>query len=147
MTWLVGTSGQLEESDSTVQGRYPGVAPSRALGSHFSSSVAKRMEGRGQGQIHLNKAQLSPEGLTDLIPRVLPCYLMAVCSRDFPVGVRPLSVEFRAGKASKGLPGPHWSPHHPPLVSMRSQEQAATSGNTMFTVASAVGHSHSGHRE
>lgn len=75
VTWLalLVSCGQ-EESDSAVQGRYPGVAPSRALGSHFSSSVANMMEGRGQGQIHLNKAQLSPEGLTDLIPRVLPCY-------------------------------------------------------------------------
>lgn len=32
---------------------------------------------------------------------------------------------------------PHWSPHCPPLVSMGSQEPAATSGNTMFTMASA----------
>lgn len=67
-------------------------------------------QGRGQGQIPLNKAQLSPEGLTDLIPRQLasrsPVSLMAVCSRDFPVGVRPLSVELRVGRASKGLPGP-----------------------------------------
>lgn len=76
----------------------------------------------------------------------LPCCLMAVCSRDFPVRVRPLSVEFGAERASEGLSGPHWSPHRPPLVSTGSQGPAATSGNTVFIVASTAGPSHSGHR-